>query len=243
MTTIVSAYVTLASKTTRSTDKYVELGIPLLKANVPKVIFVDQIMYDKIKEYENDNTKIILYDAFESYLYQHMNKECLPNYSLDATISSTTTIEYLFIQCNKTEWVKKAIGANYFNTENFIWLDFGIRHIWRGENGKFIQTVEDLCCKNYNDNVRIASIWDTNITYNYNIFNNVIWYFAGGVFGGNAKNLLAFSQKMKDKCIEIILKEKTIMWEVNIWYLIYKESPDLFLCYKCDHNDSIIENY
>jgi hypothetical protein len=243
MTTIVSAFLNNAPRAFRSIDKYVEFGIPLLKSNIPKVIFVDETMYEKIKEYENDNTKIILYDTSESYLHQYMNKEYLSNYSLDTTVSSATTIEYLFIQCNKTEWVKKAIDANYFNTENFIWLDFGIRHIWRGENEKFTKTIQSLGSKNYNDKIRIASIWDTNITYNFNIFKNVIWYFAGGAFGGNAQSLLVFSQKMKDKCVEIILKEKTIMWEVNIWHLIYKESPDLFLCYKCDHNDSIIENY
>ena len=48
---------------------------------------------------------------------------------------------------------------------------------------------------------------------------------------------------MKNKCIEIITKNNTIMWEVNIWYLIYRENKDLFDSYVCDHNNTIIDNY
>ena len=48
---------------------------------------------------------------------------------------------------------------------------------------------------------------------------------------------------MKHKCIDIMENNQTIFWEVNIWYLIYKEFPDLFLGYNADHNLSILENY
>jgi len=33
------------------------------------------------------------------------------------------------------------------------------------------------------------------------------------------------------------------MWEVNIWYIIYNENKHLFDIYKCNHDNSIIENY
>ena len=48
---------------------------------------------------------------------------------------------------------------------------------------------------------------------------------------------------MKEKCIKIINEKKTLMWEVNIWYLIYKENNNLFDCYNCDHNESVVSNY
>ena len=48
---------------------------------------------------------------------------------------------------------------------------------------------------------------------------------------------------MKTKYIEIITTKNTIMWEVNIWYLIYKENNDLFDLYLSNHDDSIIDNY
>jgi len=79
--------------------------------------------------------------------------------------------------------------------------------------------------------------------YNYNIFKNITWYFAGGVFGGNKDKLLIFADLMKRKCLQIISQEKTIIWEVNIWFLIYLENKDLFCPYQCDHNDTILKNY
>ena len=47
---------------------------------------------------------------------------------------------------------------------------------------------------------------------------------------------------MRDKCKELCNKG-ILMWEVNIWYLIWKDYPDLFNPYYCDHNESIILNY
>ena len=48
---------------------------------------------------------------------------------------------------------------------------------------------------------------------------------------------------MKEKCITIMTTKNTIMWEVNIWYLIYIENKELFNIYKCDHNSSLVFNY
>ena len=75
------------------------------------------------------------------------------------------------------------------------------------------------------------------------MYTNVAWYFAGSVFGGDKSKLLAFAEKMKTQCMKIITERQTLIWEVNIWHLIYNESPELFDCYQCDHNDSVIENY
>jgi hypothetical protein len=45
------------------------------------------------------------------------------------------------------------------------------------------------------------------------------------------------------------MKERnTLVWEVNIWYLIYEDllkenKQDFFSHYICDHNPTILENY
>ena len=51
------------------------------------------------------------------------------------------------------------------------------------------------------------------------------------------------SEAMKQKCVEIMTTKKTIMWEVNVWYLLHLEGSVTFDVYKCDHNDSLVENY
>jgi len=71
----------------------------------------------------------------------------------------------------------------------------------------------------------------------------VAWFFAGSIVGGNSETLLKFADIMKEFCMNIIKEKNHIMWEVNIWYLIYKEYPEIFDFYPCDHNASILQNY
>ena len=134
-----------------------------------------------------------------------------------------------------------SIVLNYFNTSQFVWVDFGLRHVMSSDD-MFITSILDAHNKEYSK-VRIAAIWNVNNIYNVNIYTNIAWYFAGGVFGGDKEPLLIFSEKMKTRCLQIVTEMKTIMWEVNVWYLIYKESPELFDFYYCNHNDSIMNHY
>jgi len=75
------------------------------------------------------------------------------------------------------------------------------------------------------------------------IYKNIKWYFAGSVFGGNETTLFDFADKMKEKCIQIINNKQTLMWEINVWYLIYLENREMFNSYICNHDTSIISNY
>ena len=238
MTTIVSSFIGNINK--RPQVDYVENGIFLLKTNVPKIIFVDNEMYENIKGYQNDITKLILINKYDSYLYDYIDK--LHNFNINSTNNSKDTLEYMFTICYKTEYIKKAIELNYFNTDNFIWIDFGIKHVFNCDNTQFMNKIENISNKSYN-RVRIASIWNLNLKYTNDEYTNVLWFFAGGVFGGNKDFLIDFANKTKNMCIKIMEEKNTIMWEVNIWYLIFKENPEIFDYYYCDHNDSIIDNY
>jgi hypothetical protein len=241
MTTIVSSFYSSVNKRQdRKFDDYLNYGIFLLKANIPKIIFTDEEMYEKIHQYENENTKIILSKKEDIYLYQYIDS--LENFDVHSTSPLKDTLEYIFIMCSKTEIVSKAIELNYFNTDNFVWVDFGIKHIFRCSDEEFMHNIELLNSKIY-DKVRIASIWNPNLNYLINIYKNVAWYFAGGVFGGNKDYLIDFANKTKETCLDVIEKQKTIMWEVNIWYLVYSKYSYIFDLYSCDHNDSIIVNY
>ena len=130
----------------------------------------------------------------------------------------------------------------FLNSDNFIWLDFGIKQVFNCSDDEFIQKLNNLQYKQY-DKVRIGHIWDLSLRYNIDILRQISWYFAGGVFGGNKISLLKFADLMKDKCIEIMNVTYSIMWEVNIWYILYSKTPDLFEPYPCNHSNSIIDNY
>ena len=242
MTTIVSAFVSnINFKKDMDIFKYYQNGKLLLKSSAPKIIFLDEPMFNLVgEEYDNSNTFIIKINKEDNYLNSY--RELLTNFDLETNNKQKDTIDYIFTICNKTEWIKTAILLNNFNTSNFIWIDFGIRYIFKCSDEEFIEKINNLHNKTYS-NIRIAKIWNIDITYSIDIYKTIAWYFAGGIFGGNKKHLLLFAKKMKKKCIEIITSKNTLMWEVNIWYLLYLDNKELFDTYFCDHNNSIIDNY
>ena len=243
MNTIVSAFVSnINNRDDITLKRYYELGKLLLKSTVPKIFFVDETMFNLINllDYDISNTNIVKIKKINIYLYKYINS--LSQFNLNTDNPNKDTIEYIITQCNKTEWVKSAIELNTFNTNNFIWVDFGIRYIFNCSDEEFIEKINELKYKVYK-NVRIGNIWNLQNNYNINIYKDIAWYFAGGIFGGNKESLLHFSNKIKEKCIDIILTKNTLMWEVNIWYLIYIENKEIFDNYSCNHNNSIIDNY
>jgi len=239
-TTIVSGFISI--NTYRSIEKYIEYGKILMNSKLPKIIFIDNEIYEKY--YKNlifANTQFILTNKSELYLYQY--KDQITKFNINTNNPTKDTIDYICIICNKTEWMKQAIEMNTYNTEQFVWIDFGIYHIFSQMNiDVFYEKLEKLYSKSY-ENVRIASCWDINQIYMLDIYKDIAWYFAGGVFGGNKNKLKEFSDLMKQKCIELITDKHHIMWEVNIWYLIYLSNKKLFNSYMADHNSSIIDNY
>jgi hypothetical protein len=245
--TIVSAFMANITapeylKTNENYKKFTEHFIPLLRANVNKVIFIDTAVIDKYKSYENHNTKIVPFVKESNYLYDHMDK--ITNFQLNTNNHEKDTIEFMLTICHKPEWMKQAIHLNHFQTTKFIWIDFGIGHVFKNKCSpeEIVEKINSLQHKHY-DNIRIGGIWNINYQFNNDIYKNVAWYFAGGVFGGNGTTLIKFADLMKEKCIDIITKKNTIMWEVNIWYLIWCENRDLFDIYTCDHDNRIIDNY
>ena len=244
MNTIVSAFVSnVNDRYDNALNRYYNFGKLLLKSNIPKIIFVDEIMFELIgDDYNKKDTLIVKINKKKSYLYDYAAH--LTNFQLNSTDYTKDTIEFMFTMCNKTEWIKQAINLNHFKTTNFIWIDFGIKHIFQGlcTDAEFVEKINSLKYKTYN-NIRIGGIWNSNYKFNIDIYKDVAWYFAGGVFGGNKSSLIKFAELMKEKCIDIMTSKNTIMWEVNIWYLIYSENKGLFDIYGCNHNASLIDNY
>lgn len=243
MTTIVSAFISdINSREDRNINIYYSLGKLLLKSTTPKIIFLDEPMYNLIQsnDYNKENTLIIKYNKTESYLYNYIDK--LNNFKLNTDNPSKDTLEYMFTMCNKTEWIRKAIENDIFNSNNFIWIDFGIKQVCDWSEDVFVEKLNNLYYKQY-EKVRIGHIWNLSSCYNIDLLRQISWYFAGGVFGGNKASLINFADLMKEKCIQIMNETSTIMWEVNIWYILYLENHDLFEPYHCNHSNSIINNY
>ena len=248
MTTLVSAFIANANqRSDRSLDDYIVYGKKILESNINKIIFMDEDIIEKLPDLSHsNNTVIIPIRKTDNYLYAY--KDQITNFQLNSTHPEKDTLEYMITICSKTEHVRKAIELDPFQSSQFIWVDFGIIHVFKNDDIKFDNALSNIQNNSY-DNVRIGSIWDPELydamclNFNTNIYKDITWYFAGGVFGGKRKALLEFDILMKKKCIEIIQERKGLMWEVNVWRLIYLEHPDLFSLYECNHNPSLLLNY
>lgn len=240
MTTLVSGFISnINNREDRNLEIYYNLGKKILKSEIKKIIFVDEVMYDLMKNDEYPNTIIIKYDKNESYLWK--NKDKITNFMLNTDNNGKDSLDYILTMCNKTEFIRKAIEINPFQTDNFVWLDFGINHVFNCSDDIFNNYLNKLQ-KKY-DKIRIGHIWNLSSNYNVDIHKNICWYFAGGIFGGKKDYLLQFADEVKTKCEYIMDKYGTLMWEVNIWYKVYLENQDLFEPYLCNHNYTIIDNY
>jgi len=244
-TTFVSALLTNINGY-RSIEKYVEYGKKLISLPINKVIFMERAVHEEhFSEFTDANTTFIFIEKKDLYLYQYVDQ--ITDFSPNTDNPEKDTLEYMFVQCNKTEWLREAIDRNPYGSKgpkepsnNFVWIDFGIWHMIRDD-----QVFTDSCMKianeHFNDNIRIAcGNSQSDLT---NLHKTISWFFLGSIFGGDRDSLIKFANSVKNKCIETIQKHKTIIWEINVWQMVHADDPSLFLCYGANHDASILRNY
>jgi hypothetical protein len=237
MTTIVSGFLTNINSY-RNIEKYIEYGKKLCKININKIIFIEESIYNTyFKDEIYELTHFIFTNKEQLYLYKY-NDELINFDKLSTDNPLKDTSQYMFVQNNKTEWVREAIEKNPYNSNQFIWIDFGIFHIINDDE-LFNKCIYEFKNKSY-ENIRIGAC---NFSYAFSIYTHIHWLFLGGIFGGSSNKLIEFADLTKQKCIETIKNQKTIMWETNIWYLIYLENYKLFNPYIADHNKSMLIEY
>ena len=240
--TIVSAFmININYRADRNYDRYFELAKQFMKVPVNKIIFLDKTIMAYFKDYVNENTTLIAFSKEQSYLYAYKNK--LDDFSLNTSNPSKDTIEYMFTMAYKTEFVRKAIEMNNYNARQFIWMDLGIKHMMDIPQDEFSKKIMRLQYLEYPHHVRIGAIWNPDHDYELDIYKDVCWCFAGSIFGGNIPSLIQFADLTKNECIEIMEEKKTLMWEINVWKLIYNMDRWKFLYYFCSHDTSILDEY
>ena len=229
---IVSAFIKISDD---KFEKYITNGKKLLSLPIYKVVFIDTGIIHHFKEF-NGIYNLIIPESFENiYLYKY--RECVNNSNIVSNQPTKDTLDYFIIQCNKTEWVRRAILLKPFDNQ-FVWVDFGIHHILK-ENETF--NFDNIVNSEY-DKVRIPTIWELD-KKSETIFTEVQWYFCGGLFGGHKHALIKFADLVKEKCIHLVENKKKLIWEVNIWYLVYLENKELFNTYNADHDSSMMSGY
>jgi len=130
-------------------------------------------------------------------------------------------------------------------------VDFGIFHMFQGKIDvfqlelytMFSRVNRRLLQPNTPDRLTFARCWDPTHIYHGDIYKDIHWLFAGSIFGGSANAIKKFALRVREKCFQILRERNTLMWEINIWAIIYREASDLFLLYPSDHSDVIFRGY
>ena len=248
-TTIVSAFIANMNNN-RNVNDYIKYGLKMLLTRIDKILFIDERIVVELQ--------YLIPDEYKEYLHIIPTKfeECY----LSAYIPEITkfnvcgnpekdTLKYMIIINNKLDFVKKAIELNVFNSTQFIWVDFGIAHINKhlGDN-EFKESIVNLKNNIYNK-VRLGMMCENNpgIQHYYitqeNVYTQILWIFAGGLFGGDVESLLQFDKLSKETCLQVIKEKENLMWEVNIWYMVYLKNNNLFSVYDGTHDMTLICNY
>jgi hypothetical protein len=269
----------------RNMQKYIDLGYTLLNANIRQILFIERNVFDAhfCNQFAHLNvgsstlsmdvcTFIHNKHTYEYVVFGHITfvffektsmyfndfREQVTEFSVNTQYHSKDTLDYMFVQCHKTEWVAMAIGLdagignnNTINTTSrndmYIWVDFGIRHMFPSDAvfETELYGLRDRVLRSEVNHTKIyaPSCWNADYIYYQDIYCCIHWIFAGSVFGGTPDTLLEFARRTKEKCISTITEKKRLMWEVNVWYMILLDRRDLFSLYPGDHNASILHGF
>jgi hypothetical protein len=131
----------------RPITKYLELARTFLDSPHPKIVFADLRVINEFKLTckTATNTLILPVDKEDMYLYRYMDQ--MSRFSPNTVNPDKDTLEYVMLQCCKTEYVRRAIDLNPFKTTQFMWVDFGIRHMFSCSDGEFADKLAKICQK------------------------------------------------------------------------------------------------
>jgi hypothetical protein len=196
-----------------------------------------------------------------SDLFLWSSRNMARKFALNTGNPNKDTLEYMMVQCQKSEWM--AIAMNLQNQlqrgcdsrflQEYVWIDFGAFHMFQGKIDVFQTELYRMRSRinrrlleqpaNKLNKITIARCWDPNHVFYGDIYKDVNWLFAGSVFGGGVAAINIFALKMREKCLQIFREKNTLMWEINIWTLLYRELSDLFALYPSDHSEILFRGY
>jgi hypothetical protein len=243
MTTIVSGFIDLTAYDSvkrlplKTTEYYIEQASYLLRLPHNKIIFVEKKYLPIFQFYANEHTLFIPFEKEEMWLWTYREEILDAKLPIHRNLQKDTH-DYMMVMLQKTDWVRRAIKMNPYNSNQFVWIDLGIHWIMKDINA-FNRSIESIVSKFY-ENVRIAGCWD--VKSDFMTYDAVMWYYLGGVFGGSSNALLTFDEQTKKYAMETLRKGRWV-WEVNIWFLVHKACNGLLTSYVSDHNITMLERY
>lgn len=243
MTVLVSGFIDISLydpvQRHKSIDFYLEMAKPFLCLPHPKIVFLEQEVIDRVQSTINPlTTMLVPFEKEKLWLWPRREHILTAHLPINRSHHKDTH-DYMMIQLQKTRWMKLAAALDS-TSDHFVWVDFGIFHIINN-----LEVFEELFSKlvtRRHTLVRIASGWTPGTMNTSSVMKGVMWYFLGGLFGGSRQALVEFDRLVECE-VNALLSESQITWEVNVWYLVYCNHPELFDWYSADHNTLMIRHY
>jgi len=220
--------------------KIAETGIPISAFISPDC---RTVMEEMIHEYPN--IKVVEYiDLKDTWTYKVCTS--VENLELPNTRNKAKdTKEYIILMNTKTEFLKKAIDANLWQTHHYAWIDFNLFHVLKDKVAEEAYAKEILMLLNKRPLrptiYTMPGCWDKQHVIDEYLINDVCWRWCGGFFIGDKKSILDFHRLHELHLAEFLEKTKKLVWEVNFWAWLEKTYDSCILQYKADHNISILE--
>ena len=235
MSTIVTGYFQLETSKA-SHDIYSGWMKNMLDNNNHMIIFCDKQSIHQIRELRKEKmekTLIILTEFTDFYSYRYYDN-FIQNQTIDTEVTRGHNALLYMIWAEKSNFLKRAIELDPFETDYFLWVDIGC---FRRPNTEFLNWPNPLRIREIpKDKVLLLSVFpftkEELSVYNINYlpsfqFTNRI---GAPIFGGGKKVLLEWHSKYYEmvenfiKMGRFIGKDQSIM---NSVYLLNKEMCDL----------------
>jgi len=223
-----------------SVERYLKFADEyILKLPYNLIVFTDSIdVEDYIREKRKEKLYILNVPFEDTYYYKHLTTlvELQSKFNIINGNREHETPLYIILNNNKFYFMEKAIELNPFNSEHFIWIDFGINHVAKNPekiNEWFLfipDKIKQLCINPYIENID-----------NKTMFKYIYHHIAGGLFSGSKENLLKYCNLFKEKT-EQIYSDEWYQIDEAVITMIERDNPDLFDLYYGDYQ-GIISNY
>jgi hypothetical protein len=279
---IVSGFISnINTRKDRDITKYLKFGMELMVVEIPMTIFIERSVFDihispsmsgdrifgefvyrirggvmdgiqqKYSYVKVGHIHFVFFEFRDLFLWSY--RALGRRFQLNTGNSCKDTLEYMMVQCQKSEWIAIAsqlVGGGAQSVE-YVWIDFGAFHMFGGKIDVFQTELyklrgrinRRLLQSGASDRVTFARCWDPNHVFYGDIYRDVNWLFAGSCFGGSAKAVAQFALRVREMCLRVMRERNTLMWEINIWVLIYREAPELFALYPSDHSEILFRGY
>lgn len=218
----------------RSVSDYMSYFSQISQINANMVIYCDQKHYETINRIrpENEQTKIIVvsFDKLEFYqlFFQQIKDTMISQFFKQSiiyhNIPEMLYPEYNIINLNKVCFVKESL--NYFNTQNYGWVDFGYNHGNKLNIPNDLSFIDELT---QNNKIHMHCLKEPSDDMLYNpiyYFNNDV-RITGGAFFGTKISIQEFYKLIKF-VIQNSLKLHLIDDDQTIYNMAYLQNKFLF---------------